>query len=201
MQSPVARQGISAVLLPGQHLDSAVLDLAAVLEGLVADRFEIILVARSTDCELAIQDLHARAPGLPLRQVGGDTLGAGCNAAELELIFLCAPDGDFDVRELNHLMDAIECGADVAVGYRPHRTDAIFRRLQRWGWNVDIDCAFKLFRRDVWQALAKHVQHETTSCAEVLGNIRRLGYRIDEVPVHHRRSTSDAPAAAGSRAA
>ena len=37
--------GISAVLLPGDDLDSAVLDLVAVLEGLVGRNFEILLVA------------------------------------------------------------------------------------------------------------------------------------------------------------
>ena len=56
--------GISAVLLPRDDLESAVLDLAAVLEGLVADRFEILLITPEPPFA---SNLQARAPGLPLR--------------------------------------------------------------------------------------------------------------------------------------
>ena len=77
-----------------------------------------------------------------MRVVNGATIADGCDAASYDLIFVAAPDGQFDVRELNHLLDAIEDGADVAVGYRPRRTDVLVRRLQRWGWNLDVDCAY-----------------------------------------------------------
>jgi hypothetical protein len=126
-RAPLA--GISAVLLPGADLESAVLDLVAVLEGLVGDRFEILLVSGEQTPDVA--SLRARGRGLPLRLVQGATVGDGCDAARYELIFVAAQDGQFDVRELNHLLDAMEKGADVAAGYRPRRTDMLVRRLQR----------------------------------------------------------------------
>lgn len=172
--------GISAVLLPGDNLDGAVLDLAAVLEGLVADRFEIILVSQQRPSE--VDDLLARAPQLPLRVVPGESVADGGAAARYDVLFLAAVDGQFDVRELNHLLEAIECGSDLAVGYRPRRMEALMRRFQRWGWRVDLDCAFALVRTDIWRALAT-----PACCAQLLAAVRRAGYRVSEVRVSHRR--------------
>lgn len=172
--------GISAVVLPGNNLDGALLDLAAVLEGLVADRFEIILVCQDTPSDVA--DVLARAPHLPLQVVPGESLADGSAAARYDVLFIAAVDGQFDVRELNHLLEAIECGSDLAVGYRPRRMDRLMRRFQRWGWHVDVDCAFALVRMDVWRALPK-----PACCTQLLAAVRRAGYRVSEVRVSHRR--------------
>jgi hypothetical protein len=179
-------------------MDSAVLDLVAVLEGLVGDRFEILLVSSEETPEVA--SLRTRGRGLPLRVVQGGTVADGCDAARYELIFVASQDGQFDVRELNHLLDAIEKGADVAAGYRPRRTDMLVRRLQRWGWNLDVDCAYELVRRDVWQRL-KREGRQTSCCTELLANVRRLGFGVAEVPVSHHRPTLGAPVSTGWRAA
>jgi hypothetical protein len=178
------------VLLPGDELYSAVLDHVAVLEGLVGDRFEILLVADDHAPDVA--DVAARARGLPLRVIHGSTTADGCDAARYELICFGAPDGQFDVRELNHLLEAIEHGADVAAGYRPRRTDVLVRQFQRWGWNLDLDCAFELMHREVWQRL-KFEGQQTSCCAELAANARRLGFHVVEVPVSHRRPTIGAP--------
>jgi len=182
--------GISVVLVPGLDQDSVVLDLAAVLGGLVGDRFEVIVVADAAPAWVA--DLQARAPGLPLRVVNGTHMGDGCDAAAYELIFVGAADGKFDVRELNHLLDAIERGADVAAGYRPRRMDALVRQFQRLGWKIDVDCAFELLRRSVWQELARTPQ-SSWCCTELLARVRRLGFRVAEVPVSPRRRTIGTP--------
>ena len=173
--------GISAVLLPGASLDTAVLDLAAVLEGLVGDRFEIILVSHDAS---AAADLQQRR--LPLRLIDGTSIGDGAAVASYELVLIAAADGQFDVRELNHLLEAIEAGADMAVGYRPHVTDALVRAIQRCGWHAEVDCALTLMRRSVWQRL---------HCAST-SDARRLGFRVSEVPVSHRRPSIGAPVAA-----
>ena len=177
--------GISAVTLPGEDLDSAILDLAAVLEGLVGDRFEILLVG---EARAVVDDLRARAPGLPLRTICGTSIADGCAAAAYDLIFVPSGDGQFDVRELNHLLDAIEHGADVAAGYRPRRMDVLVRQFQRWGWRVDVDCAFALLRRQVWQDV-ETTQPKEWCCAELLATARRHGYQVADVPVSHRRPT------------
>jgi hypothetical protein len=187
MNSPDERSGISAVMMASQLLDGAVLDLAAVLQGLVSTDFEIIVVgdasARVTD---AVAGLRASAPRLPLRLVQGKSIAAGFAAAGYGLICVCAPDGHFDVRELNRLLEAVEKGADLAIGYRPRRTDGIIRQLQRWGWQLELDWAFSLFRRAIRRDLRR---------------VRRLGYRVVQLPVSDRRPMLGTPAAAATHAA
>lgn len=195
-----ALAGISAVLAPCNDFGSAVLDLAAVLSGLVADRFEIIVV--SQQAPRAVEDLHARTPHLPLRVVAGSAIADGCDAAQFELIFVAAGDGQFDVRELNHLFDAVEQGADVAIGYRPHRVDGLLRQFQRWGFNVGagLDCAFSLLRRDVW-AVVSPTLRKSWCCADLLTSVRRHGHQVTEVAVSPKRPTIGVPLSASSRAA
>jgi glycosyltransferase involved in cell wall biosynthesis len=187
MNSPDERRGISAVLLAGQAVDSAVLDLAAVLQGLVSGDFEIVVVSDgSPRVAEVLEGLRASAPRLPLRLVEGKTIAAGFGAAEHDLICVCAADGQFDIRELNHLLEAVEQGADLAIGYRPRWTDGIIRQLQRWGWQIELDCAFELFRRTIRRDLRR---------------VRRLGYRVVQLPVSDHRPMLGTPAAAATHAA
>jgi len=186
------------VVLPGDDLESSVLDLVAVLEGLVDDSFEILLLAGDETPEIA--NLRARGHGLPLRLIDGNSIADGCDAAQYELILVAAQDGQYDVRELNHLLDSIEQGADVAVGYRPRRTDVLVRQLHRWGWSVELDVAFGLMRKEVWQRLKQAGRHNS-GCAELLASVRRLGFNVAEVSVSHHRPTLGSPVSAGWQAA
>jgi hypothetical protein len=183
--------GISAVLLPADQPfdESAVLDLAAVLEGLVGDRFEVILVSAQAHAE--VEGLRVRVPRLPLRVVDGATMADGCDAAQYELIFVAAGDGEFDVRELNHLLDAVEMGADVAVGYRPRRMDGFVRRFQRLGLRVQVDCAFALVRRGLCSITP--MPRSGWCWTELVARARQSGYRVAEVPVSHRRPDIGVP--------
>jgi hypothetical protein len=129
-------------------------------------------------------EFHRRR--VPLRLISGASTADALKAARYELLLIAAPDGQFDVRELNHLLDAIDAGADMAVGYRPRPTDALVRAIQRCGWRVEMDCAFTLMRREVWE----RAQGASTTEA------RRMGYRVSELPVSHRRPSIGAPVAA-----
>jgi glycosyltransferase involved in cell wall biosynthesis len=204
------RPGISGVLavyaeLP--DLEGVVLDLAAVLDGLVSGNFEIILVevASTMHTPDLLADLRVGSPNLPLRfhkatDAGqAAALATGFDAAVYDLILTVGANGEFDVGEANHLLDAIENGADLAIGYRPRRADGIVRRLYGWGWNVlvsllfgktgrDVDCPFKLFRTEVWGRIHIHPRGKApTFNAELLVRARRLGFRVVEVPVSHHR--------------
>jgi hypothetical protein len=182
--------GISAVLMLSPDLDSVALDLIAVLEGLVSRNFELVVVLPSMQVSGPINELRARAPGVPLRVVEGEDIRDACNTAVYDLIYVSAADGQFDVRELNHLLDEVEKGADVAVGYRPKRTDAIFRSLERLGWHRTVDCAFGLIRSGVWHDVAALVcAHDRTPWVDLVAKVRRLGYVVSEVPVSGRRPT------------
>lgn len=173
--------GISAVLQPRADLYSAVLDLAVVLEGLVGDDFEILLVSHDVSAGVELQLRR-----VPLRLVEGTSIADGAAVASYDLVLIAAADGQFDIRQLNHVLDAIEGGADMAVGYRPHVTDALVRAIQRCGGHAEMDRAFVLMRRSVWQRV-----HGPSSI-----EARRLGYRVSEVPVSHRRPAIGAAVAA-----
>src|SRR5690349_16459007 len=170
--------GISAVVLPSADLDNAVLDLGAVLPGLVGARFEIIVVSKDAGVAL---ELRKRLPELPLRVVDGVSSADGCNAAEFDLIFASAAHEQ--VIQLNHMLEAVERGADVVAGYRASTGDAIRRGLQRVGWPVSRDCASLLFRHKVWQQLKPHCVSELPAAA------RRGGYAVAEVRLPERRLT------------
>ncbi len=180
--------GITAVVYapPGHvQLDAAVLDLAAVLDGLVFDNFEIVVAEALPSQRTAdvVAELGVRFPRMPLRLLEGQyadqgaALSAAFGAADYDLIFVTAADGQYDVRELNHLLEAIEHGADLAIGYRPKRADSFARRLDGWGWNLlvnlvfgntarDVNCAFKLFRQNVWQHLEMRSRGTATFSTE-----------------------------------
>jgi glycosyltransferase involved in cell wall biosynthesis len=201
-----AQLGISAVLAgtsDGGELYGAVLDAAAVLDALIDDNFEIIVAGdTSADRTLEILDeLRVRCPDLPLRFIGADdtnpitAFAAGLEAATYDLILLIAADGQFDMRELNHFLEAIERGADVAIGYRASNATGISMRVRRWAWNAlinllfgtiarDVDCSFKLLRRTVWERVAMQPTCATFN-TELLVKARRLGFRVDELPVKH----------------
>jgi glycosyltransferase involved in cell wall biosynthesis len=151
-------------------------------------------VRRLTEPELRLRVVtHQRNCGY------GAALASGFDAASKDLIFLTDGDKQFDVDELNDFLPLLD-GADLVIGFREPRADPLIRRLNGWGWNTivtllfgytakDVDCAFKLFRREVWTSLNVHARGATFS-AEFLVKARRLGYVIRE----HRASHYPRPA-------
>src|SRR5919202_1187629 len=84
---------------------------------------------------------------------------------------------------------------DMVIGWRRRRAAPPLRLLNAFGWKLlvnglfgytarDVDCAFKLFRRAVWERLTVHSRGATFS-AELLIKARRLRFRIKERPVRH----------------
>ena len=93
----------------------------------------------------------------------GDALKSGFTAAQMPLVFFTDADNQFDLDEIGSFVDLID-RVDVVAGYRINRCDPWFRRLNAAVWNYlvralyyvpvrDIDCAFKLFRREVFDGL------------------------------------------------
>jgi hypothetical protein len=175
--------GISAVLTAPLR-EEAVLDLVAVLDGLVGDNFDITVAAPA---QTAVATLQASHPNLPIRQTDED-LTHVIGTTQRDLILLASGAGDLDVYELNHFLDSIEHGADLAVGYRS-------RTLERVAWNAfgallfgrtarDVDCPFKLFRRAVWErtSMEPHGVDRWFSMRLIV-RARRLGFRVAELPV------------------
>ena len=167
----------------------------------VAISWEIIIVDDgSSDATIAIcNDLKARYPEVEVIRHGqnrgyGAALKSGIMTAKYDLIFFSDSDGQFDLRELVQLICWSE-DYDIVAGYRAKRQDPLHRRINALGWNVlvrlvlgikirDIDCAFKLFRRAVFD----QVQIRSVGAmvnTEILAQAARLGMRIHQVKVNH----------------
>jgi glycosyltransferase involved in cell wall biosynthesis len=124
----------------------------------------------------------------------GAALRSGIEKASKELIFFTDSDLQFDLNEMDRLLGWIDC-YDIVAGYRAQRADPFHRRFNAWGWNMlvrlvlglkvrDIDCAFKLFRRVIFD----DIELETVGAminTEILATAVWLDRRIKEVPVSH----------------
>jgi hypothetical protein len=95
---------------------------------------------------------------------------------------------------------------DLVIGWRRNRADPTLRKLNALGWKTlvnllfgytarDVDCAFKLFRRRVWQSMTVHARGATFS-AEFLIKARRKGFHVKELPVSHLPRTVGSPTGA-----
>lgn len=195
--------GIS-VVLPAYNEEAnvprVVAALVPVLEALTAD-YEIIVVddgsrdrTAEVTGELAGANPYLRLVQHKVNQGYGAAVYSGFSAATKELVFLTDGDGQFDVGELARLLPSLS-GVDMVIGYRAPRRDPFIRRLNGWGWTLlsnvlfghvarDVDCAFKLFRREILDHITVKSRGATFSL-EFLVRARRAGYKVRETPVKH----------------
>jgi glycosyltransferase involved in cell wall biosynthesis len=217
--TPPARSPLSiSAVLPAYNeaaiIERTVRHVAGVLDGLTKD-FEVIVTndgSRDRTGEILAQ-LAAHEPSLHLRvqthltNCGyGAALATGFDAATKDLIFLTDGDKQFDVTELRQFLPAMDPETDLVIGWRRNRADPFMRKANALGWKLlvnllfgytarDVDCAFKLFRRRVWQSMTVHARGATFS-AEFLIKARRLGFRVKELPVSHLPRTAGSPTGA-----
>lgn len=193
-----------SVALPAYNEEANIPRLVAalvpVLEALSAD-YEIIVVddgSRDRTAEvtrdLAQVNSRVRVVQHGVNRGYGAAVYTGFMAATKELVFLTDADAQFDVGELAKLLPLM-AGADMVIGYRAPRRDPLIRRLNGWGWTQlsnllfgyvarDVDCAFKLFRREIMAHITVESRGATFSL-EFLVRARSAGYKIRETPVKH----------------
>ena len=193
-----------SIVLPAYNeevnAESAVEKVSAVARGLGMD-YEIILVNDgSADRTGEIgRELEQRIPNFrlvehyPNRGYGG-SLKAGFAAATKDLIAFVPADNQFDFGEITQLLERLD-EADIVSGYRADRQDHFIRKLNALCWNTlvqllfgklcrDIDCGFKLFRREILDRV-NIVSDGAMIDTEFLAGAKARGYRIADVPVTH----------------
>jgi glycosyltransferase involved in cell wall biosynthesis len=168
-----------------------------------ASDFEVIVVndgSRDNTAEV-LADLQARF-GSPLRLVTheqnrgyGGALRSGFAAATKELVFYTDGDGQYDVGELPKLLERMETGVGLVNGYKLERNDPwhriwignIYNRFARFLFGVrlrDVDCDFRLIRRDLLDQIHL-VSTSGTICVELVRKLELHRCRTVEVGVHH----------------
>jgi glycosyltransferase involved in cell wall biosynthesis len=161
--------------------------------------------------ELARKDPRVRVIHHQTRRGYGGAVRSGLVAATKSWIFFTDGDRQFALEDLGRLIEAAD-GADAVVGYRIKRADPARRLFVAWvynrlirllfggGWR-DVDCAFKLFRRDVFVRvpLARVRSNGAFFSPELLIMLRRAGVRVRQVGVRHFPRTAHEPKGASPR--
>jgi glycosyltransferase involved in cell wall biosynthesis len=183
------------------NIEEATRRILEVAETLDLEDYEVIVVNDgSSDHTGAIIDRlredngHVRPIHHPTNLGYADALRTGFTSAKCKLVFYTDSDLQFDVKEVKNLLPAIE-DYDIVTGFRIYRYDPLSRLFVAWCYNLlartifrlrvrDIDCAFKLFRReifDVIQIRSKKFFVDT----EILAKARYHGFRMTEIGVRH----------------
>ena len=124
----------------------------------------------------------------------GAALQSGFRAAAKDYVFYTDGDGQFDVGEIALLLGLIE-KYDIVSAYRLNRREGLIRKLNALGWATlvnflfrlhlkDIDCAFKLYKRAVFDTISMNSTGALID-TEILARAKRRGYTIGQIGVHH----------------
>jgi glycosyltransferase involved in cell wall biosynthesis len=185
------------------NVEPMVAEATPALESVTGD-YEILVVddGSKDDTAAVTRQVMADYPHVhliqhPVNQGFGAAVFTGFTNAQKDWIFYTDADRQFVLSELKNfepLMDR----ADLIAGFRAPRRDPFLRVFYGKGWSMlctllfgytvrDVDCGFKLFRREIIRELAPQIQSRgATFSIEWLVRAKRAGYRFVELPVTHR---------------
>ena len=167
----------------------------------ICEDYEVIIV---NDCskdktkeaaeEVMKQDSHIKLINHEKNKGYGGAVKSGLYAAKFEWVFFTDGDAQFDVSEIPLLVNMAD-KYDFINGYRIKRQDPFNRKLNAfmWGllvktllgfWVKDVDCAFKLFRKEIIDNAQPEAEGAMIS-TELLAKTKKLGYKIGQIGVHH----------------
>jgi glycosyltransferase involved in cell wall biosynthesis len=194
-----------------KNIENSVEQAEAVLKTLTPE-YEIIIVndgsrdktGKIADA-LAAKNKHIKVVHHNPNQGYGAAVWSGIQASTGDYIFFTDADLQFDLQELTKLVQFVP-EYKAVIGYRAKRRDPLLRLLNAKGWNIlnrflfglkvkDVDCAFKLFKRDLVQHLPIKSRGAMMS-AELLIRLQREGVVFKEVPVTHLPRTAGSPTGA-----
>lgn len=203
MSSPALLPGLS-VFLPAHNEEG---NIERVVRGYldelprVAERYEVIVVddgsrdrTGAIADDLAHDDSHVRVVHHEVNRGYGGAVTSGIRAATLPYVMLSDGDGQFDPRDVEKLASFVP-EYDVVAGHRARRADPLMRRINGRAWTMlvrvllgitisDIDCGFKLFKREMLDGMELRA-HGAMISTELMARLAGRGARVKEVEVGH----------------
>jgi glycosyltransferase involved in cell wall biosynthesis len=194
-----------SLVIPAYNEEQVIIQAVREAESALAksfDSFEIVVVddGSADQTALIVASLLPIAPHTRLIRHGsnkgyGAALRTGFEAARYELIAFTDADCQFDLTDLGTL-SSLATVYPIAAGFRADRKDTWRRRFFSWGYNRlaraflgtrirDVDCALKVFRREVLTHLLPESRGFFVN-SEMMTRARQLGFRVAEHPVTHR---------------
>ncbi len=194
-----------SVLMPAYNEEAGIAftveTTSPVLDRLFDDYELIVINDGSRDGTAAVlEGLQPRFPRLKVLSYApnrgyAEALRRGFAASSKPFVFFTDADLQFDVAELPLLFEALGDGA-LAVGFRKDRRDPWHRKIYSRTYNwmqrtllgihaTDINCAFKLFRREFITGIPLHAESFVIN-AEIFLRARQRGLLVAEVGVTHR---------------
>jgi glycosyltransferase involved in cell wall biosynthesis len=196
--------GLSIVLPAFNEEDNIETAVQAALEvaSKIAREFEVIVVddgSRDGTAEIVQSLVTDRHPAVRmLRHLDNKGFGAalrtGFSRARYEHVFYTDADRQFDIGELVYFVPLMR-RFDVITGFRVYRYDTAFRIVASWGYNLlvrllfrvkirDVDCSFKVFRREVLDKITIESDDFFVD-TELIAKARKWNFRIAEKGVRH----------------
>jgi dolichol-phosphate mannosyltransferase len=196
-----------SLIIPAYNEAAVIARAVEEAEGALAPRFasfEVLIVddGSSDDTAAIVERLsspHTRLIRQGTNRGYGAALRTGFEAARFPLVAFTDADCQFDLTELGTLA-ALADDYPIVAGYRVDRKDPWKRRFFSWGYNKlartllgtrvrDVDCALKVFRRNVLAKLLPESRGFFVN-TEMMTRARQLGFPLIEVPVSHRPRAS-----------
>ncbi len=167
----------------------------------VAENYEVVVVddgSRDRTGEiadrLAAGNRHVLVVHHPKNLGYGGAVNSGLHSGTQPFLLLADGDGQFDPSEMSKLTSRID-DYDVVIGRRAQRADNLMRRINGKAWTslarllfglqiTDMDCGFKLFRREAVAGIVLH-SNSAMITTELMARLAGRKALICEVDVTH----------------
>jgi dolichol-phosphate mannosyltransferase len=124
----------------------------------------------------------------------GAALRTGFDNATRDLVFYTDSDNQYDPDELRYFVPMM-VEHDLVIGFRVYRYDRVIRSIVSWFYNRlvglmfrlrvrDVDCAFKLMRREVLDQIGLECDNFFID-TELVARARKWNFRIAQKGVRH----------------
>lgn len=185
----------------GKNIERVVLSAIPIAKE-YAEKWEILMVddGSSDDTLKKAQKLEKEHPNLRAithhPNIGyGWALKEGFKNAKYDVVVFTDGDGQFDFSELDKFVERID-DSDIVIGYRKKRRDKFVRHvlmymLKIWDYVFfrfhfkDIDCGFKMFKRDALDEIMPLRSDGAMITTEILAKATRKKLKIMQVEVQH----------------